>query len=315
VSWNGWNLASINMRSTDSSAVASRAPALPARRSVRTAAVGRVGRLALEYVRRSDRTVFGRTTCQTPWHLLPPIYLDDSGSAYTLLVNPSGGLVGGDHLSIDLSVGAKAHALISSPSANRVYRSLSQESTQDITITVGEAGILEWMPEHTIPFAGSRFRQNINVQLHPGATLLLWDAVASGRIAHGERWRFTSLHNHIHIRMPSKAFLREQYALAPGNPRRGAGLAASWDYVGSLFIVGDAVAASSWTALEGALAEILDNRHDGCMLGGVSQPSVPGLVVKLVTTSAPVMTQALMELWAAIRRILWNLPPVSLRKY
>src|SRR6476620_1235689 len=168
--WTAWcsglNPTSINMRSTGSSALASPAPASLTRRSaVRTAAVGRVGTLTLEYVRRGDRTVFGRTKCQTPWHLLPPIYLDESGSAYTLLVNPSGGLVGGDRLSIDLSLAPKTHVLISTPSANRVYRSLSQQVVQNVTIKIAEGGSLEWMPEHTIPFAGSRFRQSMDVRL------------------------------------------------------------------------------------------------------------------------------------------------------
>jgi urease accessory protein len=285
------------------------------RGTIRTAAVGRVGALALEFVRQGGRTVFGRTSCRTPWHLLPPIYLDESGSAYTILVNPSGGLVGGDQLAIDLSIGTGAHALISTPSANRVYRSLSQEAVQEVRISVAKEGILEWMPEHTIPFAGSRFRQNIDVRLGAGATLVLWDAVASGRIAHGERWRFTSLNNSIRVTMPSQATIREHYALAPGEETGGIGRVEDWDYLGSLFVVGDAVPEPLYDSLETALADILDKHRDRCVLGGASQPAVPGVVVKLVARSAPAMTQVLMELWAAVRDVLWQMPPACLRKY
>jgi urease accessory protein len=305
------------MRSTGSSALASPVHSRSTPRGVlqKTAAVGRVGSLALEYVRQGGRTVFGRTSCRTPWHLLPPIYLDESGSAYTLLVNPSGGLVGGDHLAIDLSVGPQAHVLISTPSANRVYRSLSRDSVQEVTIRVAEQGILEWMPEHTIPFAGSRFRQNIDVKLNPRATLLLWDAVASGRVAHGERWRFTSLNNNIRITMPSHAAVQEHYALVPGDTVAGAGAVQEWDYVGSFFIIGDAVSAALWTSLEAALWDILDKHGDEGVLGGVSQPAVPGVVVKLIAASAPAMTSVLMDMWAAVRHVLWQMPPVLLRKY
>jgi urease accessory protein len=284
------------------------------RTAVGTGTVGRVGTLSLEYVRHADRTVFGRTSCQTPWHLLPPIYLDESGTAYTLLVNPSGGLVGGDHLSIELSVGRDAHVLISTPSANRVYRSLAEEAVQDVRITVAENGILEWLPEHTIPFAGSRFRQTIGVQLHAGATLVLWDAFASGRIAHGERWRFTSLKNHIRIAVPSQGAVQERYAIVPDD-RRGVGISEEWDYVGSLFVVGDAVAGQQWTALEAVVAEIVDKHVQGGLLGGVSQPAVPGIVVKLLARSAPMLTEVLMELWAAARDVLWRMPAANFRKY
>jgi urease accessory protein len=50
-------------------------------------------------------------------------------------------------------------------------------------------------------------------------------------------------------------------------------------------------------------------------LGGVSQPAVPGLVVKLMARTAPDLTGTLDALWAAVRAELWNLPPVAWRKY
>ena len=59
--------------------------------------------------------------------------------------------------------------------------------------------VLEWFPEMTIPFAGSRFVQTMDVRLARGATVLIWDSVASGRVARDERWAFTSLQNHIQI--------------------------------------------------------------------------------------------------------------------
>ena len=305
------------MRNTGSTALAASVRSSSRRRAAlpNTASVGRVGTLALEYARQGDRTVLRRTSCRTPWHLLPPIYLDESGSAYTLLVNPSGGLVGGDHLSIDLSIGPKAHVLISTPSANRVYRSLSRDAVQDVTIKVAEGGILEWMPEHTIPFAGSRFRQSIDVTLKAGATLVLWDAVASGRIAHGERWRFASLDNQIQITMPSQTTVKEHYALVPAEAGGGIGVAQEWDYVGSFFIVGDAVCPALWASLETNLADILDKHRVDDVLGGISQPAVPGVVVKLVAKSAPSMTSVLTDMWSAVRQALWHMPPAVLRKY
>ena len=258
--------------------------------------------------------MFARTHCQSPWHLFPPIYLDDSGAAYTLLLNPSGGLVGGDRLSIDMTVGPEAHVLISTPSANRVYRSVSETSVQNIDIRLDPGAILEWFPEHTIPFAGSRFWQSIHVQLAEGATVLLWDAIASGRIARGERWGFTSFENEIWITTAAGLSVKEQYMLKPADRLNGLGLAEEWDYVGSLFLIGDRVETSVWTSLEPTLAEILETCPNQ-VLGGVSRPAAPGLVVKLVARSAPALTSILDSLWEAVRRALWNIPPVNLRKY
>jgi len=278
-----------------------------------TSSVGRVGELRLEYVWQDRKTIIARSHCTSPWHLFPPIYLDDTGSAYTLLLNPSGGLVGGDRLSIEMTLGPDAHVLISTPSANRVYRSLSETSVQVVDISVGRGAILEWVPEPTIPFAGSRFRQVIHVTLAPGATVLLWDAIASGRMARGERWAFASLENEIWIGTSSGQSVLERYHLNPAESG-GVGLATAWDYVASLYLVNDTVNAEVWKRLEEQIAATLEG-HPGSVLGGVSQPAVPGLAVKLVARSAPDLNAMLEAMWEAVRAHLWSLPTPALRRY
>ncbi len=281
---------------------------------VLTESVGRVGDLELAYAERDGRTVFTHSYCTTPWHLFPPIYLDETGAAYTLLVNPSAGLVGGDRLSVDLRLDERAHVLISTPSANRVYRSSGDISVQAIDVKVGAGAVLEWVPEHTIPFAGSRYRQTLHVTLAPGATVLLWDALASGRIAREERWAFASLENEIRITTVSGESLVERYHLDPTVDWGRIGLAEGWNYVASFFVVNDAIQAEVWSRLEARIGFVLDD-HAARVLGGVSMPAVQGVAVKLLAQSAPDLTDILEALWATVRAELWNLPPVSWRKF
>ena len=276
--------------------------------------VGRRGVLSYEFEREGQRTVLTRSSCTSPWHHFPPSYLDDSGCAYTWLVNPSGGLVGGDHLSVEAQLHARTHVLMTSPSANRVYRSVSEPALQDIRLSVGPEARLEWLPEVTIPFAGSRFRQSIHVDLAPGATVVLWDAMASGRVARQERWVFKSIENEIHIRTHLSGSVVERYRLVPDRLPGSVGLVGSWDYVASLFVIGDAVGADVWKRLDTALAAILEQRP-GLVLGAVSSPAAPGLAVKLVARSAPDLTDTFEALWAAVRKELWGLPVPNLRRY
>ncbi|MBK9309077.1 MAG: urease accessory protein UreD [Nitrospira sp.] len=279
-----------------------------------TELVGRVGELKLDYAKVEGKTIIADSYVTTPWKLLPPIYLDDTGAAYTLLVNPSGGLVGGDGLSIDMNLDRDSHVLVSAPSANRVYRSEGKLSEQIINITVGPDAILEWLPEHTIPFAGSRFRQSIHATLAPGATIVLWDALASGRMARDERWAFSDLENEIQITTAAGGVLVERYVLEPTSDLGCVGLVEEWDYVASFYVVNDAVSPEIWAGLESKCASILGNLP-GQVLGGVSMPPVPGLAIKLLARSAPDLALMLDLLWAKVREALWNLPPVSLRKY
>jgi urease accessory protein len=106
----------------------------------------------------------------------------------------------------------------------------------------------------------------------------------------------------------------ERFALDPATDLGRVGLAKEWDYVASLYVINDAVAAETWSRLETRLAPILD-AHAGLILGGVSTPAVPGVVVKLLARTAPELTSVLEGLWAAVRMELWNLPPVAWRKY
>jgi urease accessory protein len=276
--------------------------------------VGRRGALSYEFERAGSRTILTRSSCTTPWHHFPPSYLDDSGCAYTWLVNPSGGLVGGDHLSVEAHLHARTHVFMTSPSANRVYRSLSEPALQEIRLSVGADARLEWVPEITIPFAGSRFCQSIHVDLAPGATVVLWDAMASGRVARHERWAFASLENEICISGSLGKSVAERYRLVPGLLPESVGLVGSWDYVASLFIIGDAVEAEIWKRLDEMLATILEQRP-GLVLGAVSITAVSGLVVKLVARSAPDLTAVQEAMWTAIRKELWGLPAPNLRRY
>ena len=276
--------------------------------------VGRHGALLYEFERSGSRTVLTRSSCTTPWHHFPPSYLDDSGCAYTWLVNQSGGLVGGDHLSVEGQLHAGSHVLLTSPSANRVYRSLAEPSVQEVRLSVGTEARLEWVPEVTIPFAGSRFRQSIHVDLAPGATVVLWDAMASGRVARHERWAFATFENEIFIQTSRGKSLIERFCVVPDQLSESIGLVGSWDYVASLFIIGDAVEPEVWKRLDEVLATILEQRP-GLVLGAVSTPALSGLVVKLVARSAPDLTAVQEAMWTAIRKELWDLPAPNLRKY
>src|SRR5256885_5946417 len=275
--------------------------------------VGRRGALSYEFERAGPRTILARSSCTSAWHHFPPSYLDDSGCAYTWLVNPSGGLVGGDHVSVEAQLHAGTHVLMTSPSANRVYRSLSEPAVQEVHLSVGPDARLEWLPEVTIPFAGSRLRQSIHVDLAPGATMILWDTIASGRAAMRERWAFAAVENEICISTPLGGSVVERYRLVPGRLPESIGLVASWDYVASLFVIGDAVEADIWKRLDVELAAILEQRP-GLGLGAVSTTAAPGLAVKFGGRSAPGLTESFAAILAAGWEELWDVPGPGLRR-
>lgn len=277
-------------------------------------AVGRVGDLVLEYARTEGRTVLARSSCTTPWHLLPPMDLDGTGCACTFLVNPSGGLVGGDRLSLRATLAPGAHALLTTPSATRIYGGREETTVQTFEAEVGRGGILEWVPDVAIPYAGARFRQSLRVALGPGAVAVVWDALASGRMARGERWAFACADTEVRITTASGRVLLDRAEIVPEAGRIAALGLEEWNYVGNLYLVGDGVEPAAWKRLESEIAGLLDARG-GAVLGGVSEPAAPGLAVRLAARTGSDLAEIAEALWAVVRQELWSFPPAVLRRY
>jgi len=82
--------------------------------SPRAVRVGRDGALRLDFERRGAATVVADCRFTLPLQVLAPVALDDPAAVVSIL-NPTGGLVGGDHLAIDVHVGAGAHAVLTTP--------------------------------------------------------------------------------------------------------------------------------------------------------------------------------------------------------
>src|SRR5574342_934902 len=123
------------------------------------ARAGRDGRLRLVFESRGGRTVLTGRRFTLPLQALEPMDLTGDGSATLLLLNPTGGVLGGDRLDTEVSLGPGSRVCLSTPSATRVYRSPERPAVQRVSIRLGPGAALEWLPDHLIPAPGARLRQ------------------------------------------------------------------------------------------------------------------------------------------------------------
>lgn len=100
---------------------------------------------------------------------------------HTYLLHPPGGLVAGDELNITVDVAENAHALITTPGATKVY--LSKSGFASIQNTLDVKGSLEWFPQETILFDGSRVSSQTMLHFGAEARGFAWDIVCLGRPA------------------------------------------------------------------------------------------------------------------------------------
>ncbi len=140
-----------------------------------------------------------------PLQVLEPMELE-AGVAALMLLNPTGGVVGGDRLCTEVRLGAGSHACLTTPSATRIYRSVGPPAVLSFRATLDAGARLEYVPDHLIPSPGARARQCTEVVLGPGATALILDAWSVGRPARGEAWDFAELDLGLACRMPMVPF-------------------------------------------------------------------------------------------------------------
>ncbi len=270
------------------------------------ARVGRDGALALAFECRDGQTVLARARYALPLQVMAPLALDDP-SAVVSILTPTGGLVGGDRLTIDVAVGPRAHACVTTSSATKVYRSERETTTQDVTLRLGAGAIAEWVPDHTIPFAGARYRSRLRVEVGAGATLFAIDAFAAGRVARGERWDFARLDGTISVVDATGWLVRDRFVLGAGGELHvdGVGGTDGHPYFASVVAVG-----------EGVDAFVREVGTVGVAGAKVAAAALPrrGAVVRCLARGAPELTDVLASVWAVARRRLLGLPPLALRK-
>jgi urease accessory protein len=104
-----------------------------------------------------------------------------------VFVNTAGGIAGGDRLALEVRALPHASIVVTSQTAEKIYRALHVPSRITTKLEVHEAARLAWLPQQTIVFNGARFTRETEIAVSTGAELLALESLVLGRAAHGER--------------------------------------------------------------------------------------------------------------------------------
>jgi urease accessory protein len=234
---------------------------------------------------------------------MAPVELDDPAAVVSVL-NPTGGVVGGDRLVIDVEVGAEAHACLTTPSATKVYRARDTAAVQEVRVRLGAGAALEWVPDHTIPFAASAFRQSVDVEIGAGARLILVDAFAVGRVARGEGWRFALLESALRIRDAAGWLLIDRFVLTGDARWNGLGGTEDAAYFATVAVVGD-------VDVRALAADVVPEAGASVAVGRLARR---GALLRCLAPDAPALARSVDMMWSVARRMLLGLRPPALRK-
>jgi urease accessory protein len=241
-----------------------------------------------------------------PLQVLAPVALDDPAVVVSIL-NPTGGLAGGDRVVIEVAAGSGAHGCLTTPSATKVYRTRDRPAIQEVGLRLAADATLEYVPDHTIPFAGAAFQQVIRAEVPARARLIVVDAFAAGRVARGEAWRFTSAESALVVSDGSGWLLRDRFVLRGDGGWAGLGLTEACPYFATIAGFGDGS-----EAVGHAVAAAVGGHRGVTAAGGPLARR--GWLVRCLARSAPDLVEALETLWGTARRQMLGLRPLPLRK-
>jgi urease accessory protein len=269
--------------------------------------VGRDGTLHLRFERRGAATILARCRYSLPLQVLAPVALEGTAAVVSIL-NPTGGLVGGDRLMVDVSAEPDAHAVLTTPSATKVYRTVGPPAAQTVALRLARGATVEYVPDHTIPFSGSALRQAIVAEVGDAARLIVVDAFAAGRVGRGEAWHFHWLESALVVRDAAGWLLRDRLALQGDAGWAGLGLAEGAPYFATIAGFGE----PGWPTVGADVAALTAGTTGVSAAGGVLPRR--GWLVRCLAVTAPLLTETVEGLWSAARRRMLGLGPLPLRK-
>jgi urease accessory protein len=141
-------------------------------------------------------------------------------------INTAGGLTGGDRLELAVTVDAAAKGLVTTPAAEKIYRSPDGEAVVANALTVAPDGRLDWLPQPMILFDGARTHRSLVADVAEDGALLAVEGVILGRTAMNEEMRSGAVHDAWRIRRAGALVYADAFRAA-GDLRGGLGGAAT----------------------------------------------------------------------------------------
>lgn len=265
--------------------------------------MGWPGRLELNYRRDGNRTL-AHDRHSGPLRVLQSLYPEGEGICHHVLVHPPGGIVGGDVLHIEANLAAGAHALITTPSATRFYRSAGEPARQSVVARVEDGARLEWLPMETICHSAALAENQLRFEISPGGEMMGWDLVALGLPASGEP--FEAGHYAQRIEIPGvwleRSTIRGDDHRLLNSPLGFAGhrvLATLW------FATGKPMASDRRDHLLDAAREQASS-HALTRTAGCSSPHAEVVILRVLAPRVEPAMQLLGAVWARWREVGWG---------
>lgn len=274
---------------------------------------GKLGGLKLDFSHEeSGKTVLRGIWKRFPLQTLRALYYDEAQPdlAFVYILNPGGGILQGDRLRIDATLGKDCKVHLTTQAANKIYKMNVGYATQVINIRLGKGAYLEYLPDQTIPFKGSRFYQEVNVRMDDGTTLIYSEILTSGRSGR-EKFDFDIYYSRLTVTHNDRwPILTDTAVLQPKKQElTGLGMMNGYDALASMYIIDDRVTKR--------MAEEINERiiaNSDVLAGADMLPLANGVIARILGPNNRAVKATTDMIWDICRRELIGSPIPRIRK-
>jgi len=280
---------------------------------MRSGAVGKAGFLRIGFEHRGNHTILTNLDRRAPYMVQRALYCDQKmpGLACIFLINTTGCVVQGDRLALDITVGPRAQAHVTTQSATKVHTMDANYAAQTQTITLADEAYLEFLPDPVIPHRQARFFSDTRISIAPTATMLFSEIVQPGRRHHrlDECFGATVLSiSTAGARPCGRTLFIEKLVIEPQRYQmRQTGVMDSFEVFGNLIVCTPKDKTDRILERLGADVDIAR----GLAFGACRLPNDAGLIYKVLGRETTQVKAKVREVWGVVREevIGVGLPP------
>ena len=266
------------------------------------------GQVKIVFRRNAEgKTYMARQFWKIPLQILKAHYYDVDGTAVVYSLNPAGGILQYDRLLTEIESEAGTDAVFTTPGNNKFYKMDEDCAKVWNRLYVHEGGVLEYLPEHNVPFARATVLQENEFRVEKGGVLFAADMVTAGRVASGEKFAYDRYASRTRIYIDGELALYDNCDLRPSEEDLlRTGLLDGYPTNGSLYVIADGMDPE----LKSRVNE-LGNEEVRLAAGNV-RPDL--MVVRFTGDGMIEMTAMMQRVWDVCRQSILGKPALRLRK-
>jgi urease accessory protein len=213
--------------------------------------------LKLGYAAKDGKSLLLQQERRGPLFVQKPFYPEGPRTCHTYIIHPPGGVVGGDNLGLDVTLGGGSQALVTTPAAGKFYRSAGPAAVQINRFDIAADAVLEWLPQETIIYSGARAQMRTIVRLDAGARFIGWEMICLGLPACAQPFALGRIDQYFEIWQDGLPLLIEPLRIGSSDPL----LTAHWGMAGHP-VIGTLAATVQDTKVAGAIREDVSAEPD-----------------------------------------------------